>query len=104
MGSNDLLQDGKLSQKQVSVFGSIKDAQAAHKAHDDNAKPVAPCMLQRVGVASTQFLRHACCVLLLAIPNPCLTQSTICAYLQCKSLLNPLACQRGCCTCKTCCA
>ena len=60
MGSNDLLQDGKLSQKQVSVFGSIKDAQAAHKAHDDNAKPVAPCMLQRVGVASTQLLHHAC--------------------------------------------
>ena len=53
------LQDGKLSQKHVSPFGSIKESQATPKAHDDQAKPMSPCMLQRVGAASIKLLCHA---------------------------------------------
>ena len=56
------LQDGTLSQKHVSPFGSIKESQAAHKAHDDQAKPMSPCMLQRVGPASIRLAFLACCV------------------------------------------
>ena len=55
------LQDGKLSQKHVGPFGSIKESQAAPKAHDDQAKPMSPCMLQRVGAASIDHhICHAC--------------------------------------------
>ena len=38
------LQDGKLSQKHVSPFGSIKESQATPKAHDDQAKPMSLCL------------------------------------------------------------